>query len=106
MCGRFTLRGNPQRLRERFGLVAAPDDVVPRYNIAPTQPVLVIPNRTRRILRPARWGLIPNWAADPSIGTRMINARAETLTSRSAFRDVLRQLYKLSPVPVCSIEKP
>ncbi len=89
MCGRFTLTSSPQRLRDRFRLAAAPEELPPRYNIAPSQEVLVIPNRSRRLLRPARWGLIPYWAADPSIGHRMINARAETLTTRNAFRDAL-----------------
>jgi putative SOS response-associated peptidase YedK len=97
MCGRFTLRSTPERLRQRFGLATAPDDLVPRYNIAPSQPVLVIPNRTRRLLRPARWGLIPNWAADASVGHRMINARAETLTNRNAFRDAFERRRCLVP---------
>jgi putative SOS response-associated peptidase YedK len=86
MCGRFTLTASGQRLRERFALAAAPEDLAPRYNIAPSQPVLVIPNRRTRQLRPARWGLIPHWATDPRIGHRQINARAETLATRPAFR--------------------
>lgn len=89
MCGRFTLTSSPQRLRDRFRLAAAPEALPPRYNIAPTQDVLVIPARTRRLLRPARWGLVPHWASDLAIGQRMINARAETLTQRPAFRDAL-----------------
>jgi len=97
MCGRFTLKTTPQRLRERFALAAAPDDVAPRYNIAPTQPVLVIPNRTRRLLRPARWGLVPHWAADLSAGARMINARAETVATRPAFRTALERRRCLIP---------
>jgi putative SOS response-associated peptidase YedK len=97
MCGRFSLSSTPQRLRERFGLSAAPDDIVPRYNIAPTQPVLVIPNRTRRLLRPARWGLIPPWAKDATAGNRMINARAETLAARAPFRAALERRRCLIP---------
>jgi len=97
MCGRFTLTSSPQRLRARFSLSAAPDAVAPRYNIAPSQPVLVIPNRPERVLRPARWGLIPHWATDASIGHRMINARAETLASRAAFRAALERRRCLIP---------
>ncbi len=88
MCGRFTLTSSGQRLRERFELAAAPaDEPLPRYNVAPSQPVLVIPNRRVRHLRPARWGLVPFWAKDARIGHRQINARAETLADRPAFRD-------------------
>ena len=91
MCGRFTLTSPPQRLRERFALAAAPETLAPRYNIAPSQEVLVIPNRTERLLRPARWGLVPHWAKDASIGHRLINARAETLAQRPAFRAALER---------------
>ncbi|MGH7786043.1 MAG: SOS response-associated peptidase [Candidatus Binatia bacterium] len=97
MCGRFTLTAAPARLQRRFGLAAAPGDVPPRYNIAPSQPVLVIANRTQRLLRPARWGLIPHWAKDATIGHRMINARAESLTERAAFRDALARQRCLIP---------
>lgn len=97
MCGRFSLSSTPQRLRERFALAAGTDDLAPRYNIAPSQPVPVIPNRTRRVLRPARWGLIPNWAKEAAIGNRMINARAETLAARPAFRAALERRRCLIP---------
>ena len=53
MCGRFTLTSPPQRLRDRFALTSAPDELAAHYNIAPSQAVLVIPNRTQRVLRPA-----------------------------------------------------
>ncbi|MBX3028188.1 SOS response-associated peptidase [bacterium] len=91
MCGRFTLTSPPTRLRDRFRLAAVPDALVAHYNIAPSQPVLVIANRSRRLLRPARWGLVPGWAMDPSIGHRLINARAETLARRPAFRGLLER---------------
>ena len=91
MCGRFSLSSSPQRLRDRFALAAAPDEVVAHYNIAPSQDVLVIPNRHQRLLRPARWGLVPWFAKDPSIGHRMINARAESLVQRPAFRELLER---------------
>ncbi|MGD9763180.1 MAG: SOS response-associated peptidase [Candidatus Binatia bacterium] len=97
MCGRFTLTSPPDRLRARFNLSTAPEPYEPRYNIAPSQPVLVIPNRAARLLRPARWGLIPHWATDGRIGQRMINARAETLSERPAFRDALAHRRCLIP---------
>jgi len=89
MCGRFSLTSKPRRLRDHFGLAREPEDMVPHYNIAPTQPVLVIPNRTERLLRPARWGLIPHWAKDTKIGARLINVRNETLLTREGFRAAL-----------------
>ena len=97
MCGRFTLTASAQRLQVRFGLAAAPETLAPRYNIAPSQTVLVVPNRTPRTLRPARWGLIPHWAKDTAIGHRMINARSETVASRAAFRDALERRRCLIP---------
>ena len=91
MCGRFSLTSKGQRLRERFGLTEEPGEIAARYNIAPSQPVLVIPNRRQRLLRPARWGLVPQWARDPSIGHRLINVRADTLAARPAFREALER---------------
>ncbi|NOX53571.1 MAG: SOS response-associated peptidase [Planctomycetes bacterium] len=90
MCGRFTLRTTPSELVRFFQLVREPD-WTPRYNIAPTQPVLGI-RHSAAGREPVlfHWGLIPSWAEDPSVGARMINARAETLTARPAFRNAFR----------------
>jgi putative SOS response-associated peptidase YedK len=89
MCGRYTVAVDPQLLAERFNL-ALPDEVVPRFNVAPTDPVLAVTRRSdRRELLIARWGLVPHWAKDPKGGARMINARAETLTEKSAYRSLL-----------------
>ncbi|MDX6541537.1 MAG: hypothetical protein QOI71_3147 [Gaiellales bacterium] len=89
MCGRFTVAVDPQLLAERFD-VALPDDIGPRFNVAPTDAVLAIAERSAgRELMVARWGLIPRWAKDAKIGARMINARAETLAERSAYRPLL-----------------
>lgn len=91
MCGRFTLFLPPGLLAELFGL-AEPRCGPERYNIAPTQLVAVIrqvePGVNR--LDQLRWGLIPPWAKDPSIGSRMINARCETLEDKPAFRNAFR----------------
>lgn len=91
MCGRYTLRTPVAELAEAFGLPEVPS-LEPRYNIAPTQPVATVLVVTgERQLRRMRWGLIPSWARDPSIGQRLINARAETLAQKPAFRAALRQ---------------
>jgi putative SOS response-associated peptidase YedK len=69
----------------------------PRYNIAPTQDVAVIFDESPRTLSAAKWGLIPSWSKDPSIGARMINARAETLDEKPSFRGLLKKRRCLIP---------
>jgi len=91
MCGRFTLTTTPTDLKEAFPEVEVPEDLAPRYNIAPSQPVAVIANSDAGRIKLFRWGLIPSWAKDPSIGDRMINARAETLAEKPAFRAIYRR---------------
>jgi putative SOS response-associated peptidase YedK len=86
MCGRFTLSVDLASLRSAFPWLTIPTPLLPRYNIAPTQPVAVVPNNGRRELDFFTWGLIPSWAKDPKIGSRMINARSETLTEKPSFR--------------------
>jgi len=87
MCGRFTSLFSPEVLNSTFG-VQAPSDISPRYNIAPTQQVWIIRGSATggRHLSSARWGLVPHWAKDLSIGNRMINARCETVHEKPAFR--------------------
>lgn len=87
MCGRYVLGLTEEGLRALFSI----DEAVPwspRYNIAPTQlvPILRIGKSGAREATLARWGLIPSWAKDPSIGNRMINARVETLAEKPAYR--------------------
>ena len=93
MCGRFTLKTNTKKLAEAFsGLInEAPAAAEPRYNISPSQPVAVIANNGHNKIEYFQWGLIPSWAKDPSIGNRMINARAETLAEKSSFRTAYRR---------------
>ena len=86
MCGRFTLTIDPGQLQEAFPGLEIKGEIKPRYNIAPTQPVAVIPNDGKNRLDFFLWGLIPSWAKDPEIGNRMINARAETLAEKPSFR--------------------
>src|SRR3990172_12759031 len=91
MCGRFTLAVDPGTLKGTFPWVEVPQDLPPRYNIAPSQPVAVVPNDGRNRLDFYIWGLIPSWAKDPKIGNRMINARAETLAEKPSFRTALKK---------------
>jgi putative SOS response-associated peptidase YedK len=86
MCGRFTLTVDPADLQENFGEYKMLPQFAPRFNIAPTQPVLAIPNDGKQRADFFIWGLIPSWAKDPAIGNRLINARGETLAEKPSFR--------------------
>jgi len=86
MCGRFTLTTPSDELAAAFPEYVLPKNAEPRYNVAPGQHILVVPNLEDRRAVMYRWGLIPSWAKDPSIGHRMINARAETLAAKPSFR--------------------
>jgi putative SOS response-associated peptidase YedK len=90
MCGRFTLTIDPADLREAFPEFSFPAQAGRRYNIAPTQPVLVLPNDETNKADFYTWGLVPSWAKDPAIGSRLINARAETLADKPAFRSAYK----------------
>jgi len=97
MCGRYALTSPPAVIAERFGLAWAPD-VPPHYNIAPSQTVPVVRDAGQgRELAWVRWGLIPSWAKDASIGIRLINARGETLGDKPAFRNAYRRRHCLIP---------
>jgi len=87
MCGRFAFYSPAEAAAALFGVSAAPD-VQPRYNIAPTQFIAAVRDAgdDGRELVMLRWGLVPFWAKDPSIGNRMINARAETVAEKPAYR--------------------
>jgi len=91
MCGRFTLTTDLDRLEERFAFRAAHLSYTPRYNIAPSQPVLTLIDAQEHRAGFLRWGLIPSWAKDPGIGDRMINARAETVAEKPSFRRALQK---------------
>ena len=90
MCGRYALTIDPGDLQSAFPEFSFPIQVAPRYNIAPSQPILVLPNDGKNQADFFVWGLIPSWAKDPSIGNRMINARAETLSEKPAFRSAYK----------------
>ena len=99
MCGRFTLIAPGEAVAEHFQLSEIPN-LKPRYNIAPTQPVAAVrisPNTGDRELTYFNWGLIPRWAKDPTIGSRMINARSETAAEKPSFRVAFK--YRRCLVP-------
>jgi putative SOS response-associated peptidase YedK len=92
MCGRFTLNQTSEAIANHFHLAEVPD-LPPRYNIAPTQPVaaIVLDDQEQRQFTHFYWGLIPSWAKDPKIGAKMINARAETVAEKPAFRAAFKR---------------
>ncbi len=92
MCGRFTQSQSADAIAQAFQ-VAVPS-LTPRYNIAPTQSVATVlqtPEHKDRQFKLLHWGLIPSWAKDPKMGARLINARAETVAEKPAFRSAFRQ---------------
>src|SRR5688572_13017995 len=102
VCGRMTLRTNPSDLAEIFDAELrdprAFEELGARYNVAPTQPVTVVLQRDEgRFIELHRWGLVPAWAESVAIGSRMINARAETVATSSAFRTSLLRRRCLIP---------
>ena len=99
MCGRFTQERPASDLADIFAAEPLVDDPGPRYNVAPTDETLVVVQREeRRAITSYRWGLVPHWATDLKTGSRMFNARAETLTASPAFRDAFRRRRCLVPV--------
>jgi len=98
MCGRFTLFSSPRELQQFFGTPPPSFEIQPNYNVAPTQEIpVIIQHEDGKNLKKRRWGLVPFWAKDTSIGSRMINARVETVTSKSAFRSAIKQRRCLIP---------
>jgi len=98
MCGRFTLIAPKSMLEELFSLTIM-DELHPRFNIAPSQPVAavrVLENGARELVL-FRWGLTPSWSKDPSIGTQMINARSETAAEKPSFRAAMKRRRCLIP---------
>ena len=91
MCGRFSLTADLGELARRFEFDGNLLDLEPNYNVAPTQNVLTVIGGENRRGGFMRWGLIPHWAKTASIGSRMINARAETVAQRPAFSDAFRR---------------
>ena len=94
MCGRFTLKTSRAKNAELIGSSKSLPLFEPRYNIAPSQPVLAVriePERGEREGTMLKWGLIPSWAKEPSIGNNLINARADTIAEKPAFRSAFKK---------------
>jgi hypothetical protein len=94
MCGRFTLKTSRAKIAELIGNSKSLPLFEPRYNIAPSQPVLAVriePERGEREGVMLKWGLIPSWAKEPGIGNKLANARADTVAEKPAFRSVFKK---------------
>ena len=98
MCGRFSLLAAPEELSILFGGITL-DDFPPRYNIAPTQPILAVSAGQAALPEEqlVRWGLIPHWVKDPNEFTLIINARSETATTKASFKTAMRHRRVLIP---------
>ncbi|MEM9513824.1 MAG: SOS response-associated peptidase [Actinomycetota bacterium] len=100
MCGRFVATADPERIAAYFGATPAAEGLGENYNVAPTQDVLAVverPDGDRRV-EAFYWGLIPSWAKDKKIASRMINARAETLGEKPAFRGLFAKKRCIIPM--------
>ena len=98
MCGRYTLTVPLSNLVDTFQVEPPEFDYVPRFNIAPTQKVPVVAQDSRgRRMGLLQWGLVPSWADDPSMGSRLINARWETVGEKPSFRSAFRRRRCLVP---------
>ena len=93
MCGRYALHSNPEVVALLFGLSEVPA-YAPRYNIAPSSQVLIVRQNEAAMVR---WGLVPRWAKDPTIGVKMKNARAESVAEKPSFREAFRKRRCLIP---------
>ena len=99
MCGRFALV-TEKKILEMLYQLEIRDDFIPRYNIAPSQSISALrisPEHGKRELTDLKWGLVPFWAKDASIGSRMINARSETAAEKPSFRDAFKKRRLLIP---------
>ncbi|MDX2160793.1 MAG: SOS response-associated peptidase [bacterium] len=97
MCGRYVLHADPQQLQQAFNLTTAPE-FAPRFNIAPTQTVPVITSDHPDQAEFLRWGLIPSWAKDMSMGAKLINARSETVEEKPSFRNAFKRRRCVIPM--------
>jgi putative SOS response-associated peptidase YedK len=98
MCGRFTASFDYREIKVRWNPQGDPSFFTPRYNIAPSQEVpAIIRKDNRNQAKLMKWGLVPSWAPDPSIGNKMINARAETLLEKPSFKQLVAQRRCLIP---------
>ncbi len=98
MCGRFVQKSPIEILQQNFNIRTTDSDIIPNYNVAPTQKIFtIIKHDNENKLEKFHWGLVPFWAKDISIGSRMINARAETVSQKPSFRNAFRKRRCLIP---------
>lgn len=98
MCGRYSLTKSINEIARHFRLKVANLELTPRFNVAPTQVLPVVVGGPSDLeLRPMRWGLVPSWAKEESVGNRMINARAETVAEKPSFRSSFKTKRCLVP---------
>ena len=98
MCGRYSLHANPDVIALQFGVGLIPDFKA-RYNITPSTDILIVREDREhgRVADKYRWGLIPGWAKDPSIGNKLANARGETVAEKPSFRSAFKRWRCLVP---------
>jgi len=98
MCGRFAQNIPFETLQQNFNIRTIDSDIIPNYNVAPTQEILtIVKYDNENKLEKFHWGLVPFWAKDISIGSRMINARAETVSQKPSFRNAFKKRRCLIP---------
>jgi putative SOS response-associated peptidase YedK len=97
MCGRFAQKSSAKKVSKQFKVEEVPP-LVERYNVAPTQSVLVVREPDAREAVFLKWGLVPRWAKDPAIGNKLINARSETVTEKPSFREAFARRRCLVPM--------
>lgn len=97
MCGRFTQKSERKALQEEFFIQEFSDYIMVSYNVAPGQKAGVVINDGRNRYVQFTWGLVPSWAGDPKIGSRMINARGETVAGKPSFRDAFKKRRCIVP---------
>jgi putative SOS response-associated peptidase YedK len=99
MCGRYAQYSPAEAIADAFGALLEIDPEAPRYNAAPMQRLPVVRRRPNgdRVVQRLRWGLVPSWSKDESIGAKLINARGETVASKASFRAAFRQRRCIVP---------
>jgi putative SOS response-associated peptidase YedK len=97
MCGRFSIMYDPEEMKDMLGLEEVPDELVPNENISPGDGIAVVTDAVKRKVDIFKWGLVPGWAKDISIGNKLINARAETLIEKPSFRNAFNRRRCLIP---------
>ena len=100
MCGRFVSSQTPQQLADYFGAAVDTDPLSPSYNVAPTNDIyaVVADPEGEPVVRSFHWGLVPVWAKDVKVGSKMINARAETLAEKPSFKSLFKSRRLIVPM--------